>query len=63
MPHTPSAEPSRFRGNTRERIAMVCGTSSEAPKPWAARATMRASMVGARPHTSEEAVKIAMPTW
>src|SRR5699024_6220852 len=59
---TPIAAPRLVAGKIRLITLSGCGLSSEAPKPWMARAKMSHSIVGANAHAVAANVKTAMPT-
>ena len=60
-PHTLIATPRRCAGKMRVIVDSVCGVSSAAPRPCTARARISMSTEPARPHHSEDTVKIASP--
>jgi hypothetical protein len=57
----PTARPRCASGNDAPRMARLVGTSRAAAIPWKARAAMRVSIPGARPHAAEERAKATVP--
>ena len=57
----PIAIPRWCGGNVAEMIESVAGIMIAAPTPWRVRAPMSVPPVVARPHASDESVKIASP--
>ena len=59
--HEPIAAPRSFCENAATMIASDDGVTSAAAAPWNARATIRASIVGASAHATETTPKAATP--
>ena len=61
-PQMPNAAPRRSGGNTVVRMASVCGSSSAAPTPCAARKATSQPTLGDRPQAAEASVNKITPT-
>ena len=60
--HVPIAFPRSPAGNAAAMIARLPGTSSAPPSPCTARAAIKWRALGATPHHTDAAAKIAIPT-
>jgi hypothetical protein len=58
----PIAGPRTFEGKAATITASELGVSSAAAAPWSARATISASIVGARAHATDSTPKAVMPS-
>ncbi len=61
LPQTPRAAPRRLGGKIAMMIAMVCGSSSAAPKPCTTRAAISSVAFCDRPEAAEARVNTATP--
>ena len=60
-PNRPNALPISSGGKTWRMIPKPCGIRSAANRPWTRRAAISVPVVGASPHSTDEAVKPATP--
>ena len=60
-PQIPTIAPRRSGGNAAARIVRLSGVTSAAPRPWTARAPIRALALGASAHAAEASVNSSSP--